>query len=91
MKKYLYLSVALLFFCMGIYAWKVMNTGLYVPDEGISDYLDLSAQNNLVFVGDDVITFDDIDWEFKLLTHGLSLDGELTPEVGSIDADDEIR
>ena len=84
-KKYLYLSLAILFFSMGIYGWKVINTGIYVPDETISDYLDLSRQQNLVYVGDDVITFDDIEWEFSLLTHGLSSDQELSPSSFSDD------
>ena len=80
LQKYLYILIALLFFGVGVYAWKIVNTGLYIAEdeEGIhrSSFTEI---RNLVYVGDVPITQEDIDWEVSLHTLELVNTEELTP------------
>ena len=92
-KKYVYGTAAILFFGFGIYLWKIMNTGLYVPSDSSSDYSDLQSQKNLVIVGEDIITKEDIDWEYSQLTSDFSGDddGDLTSIPELYDKDEQLK
>lgn len=82
LRKYLYLSMVLMFFGIGVYVWKIQNTGINIPDSEVYDVID--RNNNLVYIEDEAITHEDIEWEFELLTLGVFEDEDITsiPEVG---------
>ncbi|SME89051.1 peptidylprolyl isomerase [Pseudobacteriovorax antillogorgiicola] len=83
LKKYLYGSITILFFGFGVYFWKILNTGIYIPDSDDLSYDRFANNKNLLVVGDKAITYDDVEWEYNLLTQGLIDDSDLTsiPEV----------
>ncbi|MFW7378083.1 MAG: peptidylprolyl isomerase [Oligoflexus sp.] len=71
-QKYLYISLAILFFGLGMYGWKMTNTSLYYPGTvDAEDYSQLLDIHNILFVGKETITQDDIEWEFDMHTRGL--------------------
>lgn len=79
-QKYLYISLAILFFGLGMYLWKMTSSGLYYPGAlDIDEYMHISDSNQMLTVGKEVITQDDIDWEFDMHTRGLLDNEELTP------------
>lgn len=83
MKKYLHISIVLLFFSFGTYFWKIKNTGTYVPESDHVTYHKVINNKYFVMVGKHGISFEDIEWEYNLLTSGLLADSQLTsiPEV----------
>lgn len=84
-QKYLYLSLAILFFGLGIYAWKLTKSGVYAPrDAELIDYHALSDLDHILLVGKEGISQDEIEWEFELHTRGMFDKEELTPipEIG---------
>lgn len=87
-RNYLYIFIAVIFFGIGAYIWKIENTGVYLSDDFEADYpSQLVDSSKLVVVGDQSITLEDINWEYKLLTYGLINDEELTsiPEVSDLE------
>ncbi len=92
LKNYLLASIAIIFFGFGAYIWKIVNTGVYLSDELETEYSpDIATSAELVIVGDQAITRDDIEWEYKLLTHGLINDEELTSIPEIIDVETQLN
>ena len=89
--KYLYGSLALLFFGFGVYFWKIMNTGIYIPDSSDIEYSRLSANNNLLVVGKELVTYEDVEWEYGLLTHGLVEDEDLTAIPSLYNQEEQLK
>lgn len=78
-RKYI-ISGALVFsFCLGIYTWKVSNTGLYIPGEDFeASNANIDDFSSVVYIGETPVTRREVDWEYELHTQGLSEIEELT-------------
>ena len=91
MRQYLFGFGIFVCFGLGVYVWKVLNTGLYVPHEGSMDYSSVPSRKDLVKVGEDLITSDDLEWEYKLMTSGLANDEELTAIPEFFNQDEQLK
>ena len=78
-RKYIILGILVFSFSLGIYTWKVSNTGLYIPGEDFeASNADFDDFSSVVYIGETPVTRREVDWEYKLHTHGLGEVGELT-------------
>ncbi len=81
MPKILYALLALAFFAIGAYVFKVKNTGQPLSIEQVEAPPPQVFQPTAVIVevGGEKVTQEDIDWEYTLLTDGLDDKETLTP------------
>ncbi len=81
MPKLLYALLAVAFFAIGAYVFKVKNTGQTIALEQVDAPPPQVFQPTAVVVevGGEKVTQEDIDWEYELLTDGLDDKEALTP------------
>lgn len=82
MSKKWIIIIFVLCFLIGAYTWKIAYTGRHTArndrDEGL-DTTQIPLHATLVYVGEESISSEDLEWEFGLQTKGLSPSEELTP------------
>jgi hypothetical protein len=85
--KILYIIALLLLFGVGVYTWKIRNTGQGIADLPVQPKIESSSSLNkvLVSIGDDVVTAADVEFEYQLHTADINDREELTPipDLGS--------
>jgi hypothetical protein len=89
-QKYLFVSLAILFFGVGVYTWKITNTGLHLPgDDPLGEEAQYTDLSHVLYVGKMPITQEDIEWEFDMHTKGLVEGEDLTP-IPNIEVTDKM-
>ena len=81
MGKLIYIGLALIFFVAGVWIWKVKRTGLQVRRQAISQVQMATSGSPgvLVKIDGQSLTTEDVEWEYRLHTAGLSDESQLTP------------
>ncbi len=79
-KKWIIIGILICFF-VGAYTWKIAYTGRHTARNEKQDLetTQIPLHATLVYVGEEPISSEDLEWEFDLQTKGLEASEELTP------------
>ena len=79
MIRYVYGVLICLAFAAGAYVWKIANTGHETVDKSAGRSAPLTYAGVIAWVGEQPITRDELDWEYRLHTEGILDKKNLTP------------
>lgn len=80
LKKKKYMIGAAVCFFLGAYTWKIANTGRHAARlEDITPSTGFSTKATLIFVGEEAISTEDLEWEYRLHTMEIKPSPQLTP------------
>ena len=74
-RKLVLIPVALFCFSLGLYIWKVKNTGIEFMEPSVSKIAN-AAKNGAILVGSERISKEDLEWEYRLYSSSLLLADE---------------